>query len=65
MEIDEFIQLCSDVRDSAKTGTAGESKTYFTSIYIGYEYPNITPPTDDQNAIRGYRFGLELRERFK
>lgn len=65
MKPEPFIKLCESIYDGDSTGSAGSSKVYFRSIYIGYEYPNIGPPSDDDLAADGYKFGLELRERLK
>lgn len=63
MTPEEFIQFCKMVKQSDNTGGAGQAKTYFTAVYIGYEYPNLGVPDGDLAALEGYDLGLRLRER--
>lgn len=65
MTPEQFITFLESLYNSNSTGSAGPSKTYFRAIYIGYEYPNIGPPSGDELAEDGYEFGLELREKLK
>lgn len=60
MEPDEFIRFAESISNSKKTGSAGSAKTFFTAVHIGAEYPSLTPPKDDGDAIAGYELGRKL-----
>jgi hypothetical protein len=64
MEVDEFITFVEDLHEADSTGCAGEARTFFRAIYIGYEYPNLHPPKDDETAMEGYELGLSLRKEY-
>jgi len=65
MKTETFIKLCESIYEGDSIASVGQSKMYFRSIYIGYAYPNIGPPSDSELVVDGYELGLELRERLK
>lgn len=64
MEPAEFVTFVESLHEADKTGGSPQARTYFRGVYIGYEYPNLKPPSDDEDAIEGYKFGLRLRKEY-
>lgn len=63
MEPTAFITFVESLHEADKTGGSPQARTYFRGVYIGYEYPNLSPP-DDEDALAGYELGLRLRRQY-
>jgi len=62
MKVDEFIDLVNSINEANNTGNKIDAEMYFRSIYIGYHMPGTQPPSNNEEAIAGYRLGLQLRK---
>lgn len=64
MEPEEFITFVESLHEADKTGGSPQASTFFRAVYIGYDYPNLKPPLDDEAAKDGYKLGLTLRKQY-
>lgn len=66
MKPEMFIKFVESLYHADDTsGNDGKAKTYMNAIYVGYEYPGMSPPNGDERAENGHKLGVELRERLK